>query len=303
MGRHAQTQTRESVLSGRELMARLFLYLMCAGIAAAQGITATDPAASHNSGQDVTAVYEGWYPNPDGSSTILFGYYNRNTKQVLDISVGRDNRIEPGGPDQGQPTHFLTGRQWGMFTVTVPKDFGPDKRLTWTIVSNGKTTTIPAGLNPLWLVSPFKDATGNTPPFIAFDESGPFLQGPPRAIAATLHAAVGQPLPLNVWVADDAIVPPPLAQYAGFIPAVSLTWTEFRGPGTVMFDPEKPKVAKATFKAPSGTAFSGKSSVSATFSDPGEYILEITANDLSGPGGAGFQCCWTSAQVKVSVSR
>src|SRR5271165_2409074 len=71
----------------------------------------------HDSGQSVTAAFEGWYKNPDGSFSILLGYYNRNLKQELDIPVGPNNRIEasgpgaPGGPDQGQPTHFLPGRQ------------------------------------------------------------------------------------------------------------------------------------------------------------------------------------------------
>ena len=32
----------------------------------------------------------------------------------------------------GQPTHFLTGRQYGMFAISVPKDFGT-KKLTWTL--------------------------------------------------------------------------------------------------------------------------------------------------------------------------
>ncbi len=74
--------------------------------------------------------------------TLLVGYFNRNLKETLDIPVGPNNRIEPGGPDQGQPTHFLPRRQWGVFTIKVPKDFG-DKRLTWTIVANGQTTIDP----------------------------------------------------------------------------------------------------------------------------------------------------------------
>ena len=75
-------------------------------------------------GQSVTGAFEGWYQNPDGSYTLLVGYFNRNSKQTLDIPVGPDNRIEPGGPDLGQPTHFQPRRQWGVFTVIVPKDFG-----------------------------------------------------------------------------------------------------------------------------------------------------------------------------------
>ena len=59
-------------------------------------------------GSSVTGAYEGWYRNKDGSVSLLVGYFNRNTKQELDIPIGPNNRIEPGGPDQGQPTHFLT---------------------------------------------------------------------------------------------------------------------------------------------------------------------------------------------------
>ncbi len=108
----------------------------------------------HDSGQSVTGAFEGWFRNQDGSFSILFGYYNRNQKQDMDIPVGPNNEIEPGGPDRGQPTHFLPGRQWGLFTVTVPKDFGTTK-LTWTLVSHGQTMTIPASLDPLWEISPF----------------------------------------------------------------------------------------------------------------------------------------------------
>src|SRR5580700_6741685 len=131
----------------------------------------------HDSGERITAAYEGWFPNPDGSFSMLFGYFNQNLKQDLDIPIGPDNRIEPGGPDQGQPTHFLTRRRWGMFTITVPKDFG-GKKLTWTLVANGKTAQIPAGLDPLWELNPFKDATGDTPPSIGFAQDGPFVTGP-----------------------------------------------------------------------------------------------------------------------------
>lgn len=48
-------------------------------------------------------------------------------------------------------------------------------------------------------------------------------------------------------------------------------------------------------------AFSGKATTTVTFSEPGEYVLHVVANDYSGEGGLGFQCCWTTAQVKVVV--
>ena len=281
---------------GSELLRnRLAIALVCCALSAGQNLP-LEPA--HDSGQSITGAFEGWFSNPDGSFSLLAGYYNRNLKQGLDIPAGPNNRIEPGGPDRGQPTHFLPGRQWGVFTIRVPKDFGETK-LTWTIVANGKTTTIPMSINPLWEVSPFIEASGNTPPFIGFEESGPFIQGPPRDYSASLTTTVSKPLPLSVFVADDAKVP--LAAFRPRTTPVTVAWSKFRGPGTVTFENETPKVEKADFKAPPPAVFTGKATTTATFSEPGEYVLRIQANDWSGEGGRGFQCCWSNAHVKVTV--
>ncbi len=242
-----------------------------------------------DSGQGVTAAYEGWFKNPDGSYSLLVGYFNRNQKQTLDIPVGPDNRIEPGGPDQGQPTHFLPRRQWGVFTITVPADFAGQK-LTWTLVANGKQTQIPMGLNPLWEVQPFRDAAqGNTPPVLRFEPGGPAVQGPPRGISAAVEATLADPVTLVVWATDDALVDPDRRDRTG--PPVTVSWSKFRGPGGVTFSNPKPDVDKTE----------GKATTTATFTVTGEYILRLQANDVSGEGGGGFQCCWTNAHLRVSV--
>ena len=75
----------------------------------------------------------------------------------------------------------------------------------------------------------------------------------------------------------------------------------FRGPGAVKFDNAKPPIDKGEDVKPSDSVQSGKSSTTATFSGPGEYILRLQANDSTGEGGGGFQCCWTSVHVDVSV--
>jgi hypothetical protein len=255
---------------------------------------------SHDAGQSITAAYEGWFSNDDGTSSILIGYFNRNTKQVLDIPIGPNNHIDPGGPDRGQPTHFIPGRGWGMFTVTVPKDFGANE-ITWTIVANGQTTVIPFGLNPLWVIAPYIDAIKNTPPFLSFqpfDEAGPTIQGP-RPLVVSRTATVGVPLPLTVFVADDNVYSP--GRNAPKNP-ITVTWTYLRGPAEVAFSPDKPPVEKTEGKIPKGAVVAGKASTSATFAEPGEYTLYVAINDASGVGGGGgFQCCWTNGHVKVDV--
>jgi hypothetical protein len=158
------------------------------------------------SGQSITPAYEGWWQNPDGTYNLLFGYFNRNTKETPDIPVGPNNHFDSGPPDQGQPTHFLPRRQKGVFTVTVPKDFG-DRKLTWTITSNGRTVSVPGHLGAAWVISPLSEAgIGNTPPTISFDERGPATQGPKPLVAERL-AKVGEPLELNVFAADDGKSP------------------------------------------------------------------------------------------------
>ena len=75
-------------------------------------------------------------------------------------------------------------------------------------------------------------------------------------------------------------------------PELALTWALHRGPAEVSFSNPKPEIDKAA---------DGKTTTTATFTAPGEYILRAQANDISGDGGGGFQCCWTNAHVKATV--
>jgi len=257
-------------------------------------------------GTSITGAFEGWFDNPDGSRSFLVGYLNRNTTVALDVPIGPDNRIEPGGPDMGQPTHFLPGRHWGMFIVTVPKDFTtPAERLTWTIVANGQPTSIPLRLHPDYNVSPFTDvAVKNTPPVLRFEEQGPALQGPIALLstAVTRAASIASPLAIPLWSTDDArFASGTMALLRNPPPPVGLTWSKYRGPGVVTFDKDRPAMetlAGGGINVP----FRGKAATTVRFSEPGDYVLHVTANDYSGEGGSGEVCCWTTAMVKVSVA-
>ena len=159
---------------------------LCAAALLAGGVLALGqqqlPEPRKQFGAGVTGAFEGWFVNKDGSRSFLVGYYNRNSQQTLDVSIGAGNRIEPGGPDMGQPTHFLPGRQYGMFVVPVPKTFGPDDRLTWTIVANGQSASIPLRLHPDYVIDPFTEiAVGNTPPAVRFEEKGTAIARADRA--------------------------------------------------------------------------------------------------------------------------
>jgi hypothetical protein len=149
----------------------------------------------------VTPALEGWYPNPDGTFTILVGYRNRNQNQQIDIPIGPNNKIEPGGA-YDQPTHFDPGRHYGVFSLIVPKDFGT-KRLAYTINANNQPQTIQLGLPGGYQVSPFlRSDTGNTPPIVKLDASGPEYVGAPHGTAKTLNVAVNEPLPLTLYSTD-----------------------------------------------------------------------------------------------------
>jgi hypothetical protein len=123
---------------GRLLLAPLAAFLIVHFASAQTRFT-------YSSGQIVLPAYEGWQPNADGSFTMLFGYMNANWLQEFDVPIGPDNNIEPGGPDQGQPTHFYPRRNPFLFTIRVPKEFG-NNELTWTLTTNGKTERAYASL-------------------------------------------------------------------------------------------------------------------------------------------------------------
>src|SRR6188472_4303115 len=129
--------------------------LVAAGVALSAQQLPSEPQRQFGTG--ITGSFEGWFANADGGRSFLVGYLNRNTAQELDVPIGPNNRIEPGGPDMGQPTHFLPGRNWGMFSLPIPKDFKETDTFTWTIVANGQSMTIPLRIKPDYVVSPFSD--------------------------------------------------------------------------------------------------------------------------------------------------
>jgi hypothetical protein len=259
---------------------------LAANMAVPASIRAQIPAVNtqieHASGQSVSPVFEGWFHAPDGSIRASFGYVNPNTKEIVNVPVGPDNKVEPGAADQGQPARFVPGRQHGVFTVAVPRDSKTET--TWTLTVHGKTTSIPANLKPEFVIEPFKEVggsfPGNTPPVLKLDAGGESTQGP-VGITVTRRATVGIPMPLDVLATDDGLPPPTERR------GVSVTWSLFRGPREVTFENPTPRLEQ------------GKASTTVTFAEPGEYVVRAVATD-----GSAFsaQCCWTNGYVRVTAA-
>jgi hypothetical protein len=256
------------------------------------------------SGQNVVPVFEGWERNADGSFTMLFGYFNRNREEIVDIPVGPNNKFEPGEIDRGQPARFYPSRNRYWFRVRVPADFG-SRELVWTLMTRGKTERAYATLNPGYA----SDAS-----IQQLDVAGINLwwaeEGVNKAPVLRLegdsrrHARVGQPLRLVASVSDDGIPPAPKmpnrrGRYAWY--GLRVAWFVDRGAGPVTFDPPQFKVYPdfagnspwtPGWSAPPVPA-DGNYPVTVTFAAPGEYVVRVMGHD----GGRA-----TTADVTVTVN-
>jgi hypothetical protein len=124
---------------------------------------------------------------------------------------------------------------------------------------------------------------------LSFTQGGAKVTGPPVGVSASYSGTVNQPVPISVWVED------PKAEFEGRgrggATVASVSFHRYRGPGAVSFDRARVTASKQGEMV----------SAAGTFAAPGEYLLRVQANDESGEGGGGFQCCWTNTYVRVTV--
>ena len=111
-------------------------------------IAAQNQDVKSKRGQGVSPIYEGWYEF-EGGVYALFGYYNRNTEETIDVPVGPANQVAPGQADQGQPTRFVPGRQHGVVAIRVPNPSAKTE-VSWSLTAHGQAFSIPATLDRLY---------------------------------------------------------------------------------------------------------------------------------------------------------
>ena len=265
---------------------------------------------SYSSGQPVWPAFEGWERNDDGSANLVFGYMNENWQEELDVPIGPENSLDPGGPDRGQPTHFQPRRNRFVFRVRVPKDWG-EKELVWSLTTHGVARKAYGSLRTDLVIENI-DIMSETGALGA-GTSNPEIRGdkPPTirlAGSPSLTATVGKPVTLTAIVTDDG-VPRPRGSGSGrgrggeggeFTPpsritvgknlGLHLSWFVYRGAGAaVTFDPRQIKTWEDTREganspwAPRWIAPrlppDGKYVVTATFDQPGTYVLRARADD------------------------
>ena len=192
----------------------------------------------------------------------------------------------------------------GVFTITVPADRA-EQKLTWTIRANNQLAEISFWANPPYFTEPFRNlANGNTPPILKVGPDGDELQGPPHGIAVSYATILGEQLTLLVTAIDTPLTNPPRPRTGGRggrrRDPLSVTWKKFRGPGEVTFEAEGIGAGPELTHSFDDLA-GGETLTSVTFSEPGQYRLMATGNDISVNGGGGDQCCWTTAHVDVTV--
>ena len=248
------------------------------------------------SGGPVIPIFEGWYPMPDGSHALSFGYFNVNTEEVLEIPQGPDNFIEPAIYDGVQPTHFLPvpegdRRHWGVFTVRVPSDFG-DGDVVWSLRHDGRTYSVPGRIR-----SPHYQINGwvfpgreSSSPVLRLERDGSGGQGPAGISAGPVHASTGEPVRLVAWTHRDGAFPEDQRP-------ILLKWFKHRGPGQVAFGEPEAEVSHEVWSAEGGAAVT----TDASFSEPGSYVVRVLAYNRVPEFE--FQCCWTNGYLHVEVGR
>jgi len=165
---------------------------------------------TYNSGQSISAAYEGWEVDPDGSKYFLFGYMNKNWEEEIDVSVGPENFFEPGPADRGQPTHFFPRRNRYVFRVPVPAGFSEQDELVWTLTTHGTTSKAYASLRADLVMDAIAKANDTGSAGMSSSPETRANLAPVLKVEGptTRTVKVGQPLTLVAIVTDDGVPTP-----------------------------------------------------------------------------------------------
>ena len=275
--------------------------LIWMGVVTGAATAQTRPSFMH--GQNVSPAYEGWEEDDAGRRYFLFGYMNRNWEEKLDVPAGPDNSIEPGGPDAGQPTHFLPRRNRFVFRGPVPEGFDEDDELIWTLTTAGVTEQAYATLRLDYLVDDLVQASEQGA--LGAGRSDPTMRANTAPVLRiegdrTRRVRVGEPLALVAVARDDGVPKPrrrrrrnpwrpPVQVTVCSATGLRVSWYVYRSDGPVTFDPPQVKVWEDT-RTGANSPWSpgwltpdpppdGGWATEVVFDEPGTYVLRCLASD------------------------
>lgn len=253
----------------------------------------------YDSGQTIQPIFQGWSKNEDGTFDMHFGYLNRNYSDELHIPIGADNSIDMAGLDniQNQPTYFQTRNNRDIFTVNVPADFG-NGEIVWRLTTEGQTLEAVGWLQSEWEIDEF----GGYEP----DPKVLANQPPQLSIVNATSVRLPAKLTLTPSVTDDGLPKPEpklertnnewnttplLSRPEGALPIptnVGHLQTNLRGLKIRPMAPEdKLTVSYTVWRGPANIdtqpifaeASNGSATTEITFTEPGEYQLQVHAFD------------------------
>ncbi len=265
------------------------------------------------SGESVAPFFNGWIRNDDDSVTLIFGFANQNREGVTDVPIGPNNRLEPVKYDGVQATHFPAYRrpgfvgiqERGAFAVVLPADEA-ETEVTWTLTSGGQTWTVPGRTtSTAYEMSNGERAQGSLKPAIRFSLDGEESTSVSGIKAAPIKTTVGEPVTLTAYVQDrgnrEAYPENKIMLYQ-----VGTEWILHQGPEGAVPDFSDPRISGRDRARKEGESASGdweEVATEATFSEPGDYVIRLRAdNFLAADSKFDNVCCWSNAYVPVTVA-
>ena len=221
-------------------------------------VALTSPSTRHGlearqTNTSVFPVYDGFLKNDDGTLLLSFAYFNHNRTTVT-IRPGPNNRFMTDQPDRGQTTTFLPGHHRWQCIMIVDGDF--DGVLRWHLTYGDEThLTSDSMLQYSWELDAastrraLRDVDLASAPHDVCLNRSPIV----RVLGLSeLTGTVGQGVKLFGSVRDEGLP-------RGI--AVTTSWRQTSGPGTVTFDPpDQPRTL-------------------AFFDTAGTYTVEVTGSD------------------------
>ncbi len=131
-----------------------------------------------------------------------------------------------------------------------------------------------------------QSSRGNSAPLVRFDalEEGERRGRMMVLDEWTVSATVGVSVSLEYTVTDPNDIP---------LGVTRVIWGKHQGPGSIDFGVGDTEIETED------VSFSHRTT--ATFGEPGEYLIRLQAVDWDLGNAFGFHCCWTNRYVRVRV--